>query len=45
MTDEEAGYKYLKRVADGRYVAVTPLTFGRGRVIVGTNILFIDNGY
>jgi hypothetical protein len=42
----EDGYfeGYKKPLSDGRIIAVTPLTFGRARLIIGNEYL-VDNGW
>lgn len=38
-------YEHEKFLADGRFVAVTHLTFSRGRIVIGPNERLVDNGW
>lgn len=45
MNEYETTYEHFKRFADGRYTAVMMLTYGRGRLLVGTDAVFYDNAW
>jgi hypothetical protein len=38
-------YYVVWRLADGRYLGVLPLTFGRARIFLGPDMLSIDDSW
>lgn len=35
----------MKQLPDGRIVSVMPLVFGRGRIMVGPDTIFVTDGW
>lgn len=52
MTDDEIrdmaadnGMVAARRLPDGRYVAIAPMTYDKYRLVIGSNPHYYDDGY